>query len=36
MNETLKGEEWDNPVGTSQCWIDEKGKPTKPFYWSKQ
>jgi len=28
-------DEWDNPVGTSQCWIDEKGKPTKPFYWSK-
>lgn len=24
-------DEFDNPVGPSQCWLDTPGKPTVPF-----
>jgi hypothetical protein len=26
-------DEFDNPCGSPQCWIDTPGQPTKAFYW---
>lgn len=26
-------DEWDNPCGPAQCWLDTPGKQTQPFYW---
>lgn len=26
-------DQFDNPCGSPQCWIDTPGKPTEPFNW---
>ncbi len=27
-------DEWENPCGPPQCWIDTPGKQTEAFYWN--